>query len=153
MRLALVVSRYHNSINQGLERGAREYLREINLEIDEVFPSPGSFEIPVICRALIATQRFDGIIALGCVVQGETAHFENINLSVSQALMQISLESLTPVAFGILTTYSMEQAWARSGGDIHNRGREAARACVEMVSLLSRIRISSPNSPPSEDHP
>ena len=80
------------------------------------------------------------MICLGCVIKGDTAHFEFISLGATVGIQQASLATETPIAFGILTTYTEEQAVSRSRADVHNKGREAAAACVESIALLRRIK-------------
>ncbi len=142
MRLAIVVSRFNPEVTGGLLQGAREYLGEHAVSVDErdVFDAPGAFEIPLIAQTLLKTGRFDGVICLGCVIKGDTAHFEFISLGATVGLMQGMLSAGAPIAFGILTTYTDEQAEARSRKDAHNKGREAAAACLETAQTLVRIR-------------
>ncbi len=141
-RLAVITSQFNPEVTQGLLSGAREYLAEQKIAIasDDQFSAPGAFEIPLIAKTLARTGRYDGVICLGCVIKGDTAHFEFISLGTTLGLMQSSLETDTPITFGILTTYTDEQARVRSLPDAHNKGREAAAACVESLRTLSAIR-------------
>ncbi|MBE7212511.1 MAG: 6,7-dimethyl-8-ribityllumazine synthase [Gluconacetobacter diazotrophicus] len=141
-RLALVVSRFNEPVTGGLRRGALEWLGEHGIAVreDDRFDAPGAFELPVLAQALARTGRYEGVICLGCVIKGDTAHFEFIALGAAVGLMQAMLSAEVPIAFGVLTTYSDEQARVRSAADEHNKGREAAAACVESISLLRRIR-------------
>lgn len=141
MRFAVVVSRFNEEVTGGLLRGARQYLGEQGVELreEDVFPAPGAFEIPLLARRLAKTGRYAGVLGLGCVIKGDTAHFEFISLGASVGLMQAMLETDTPLAFGILTTYDDAQAVARSRDDAHNKGREAAAACLETARTLARI--------------
>ncbi|WP_428395408.1 6,7-dimethyl-8-ribityllumazine synthase [Lichenicoccus sp.] len=143
-RLALVISRFNPEITGGLRDGAQAWLAEhgITLQEADVFESPGAFELPLIAQALARSGRFGGVICLGCVIKGDTAHFEFISLGASIGLMQASLATQVPISFGILTTYTEEQAVARSGNDAHNKGREAAAACVESIAVLQAIQVS-----------
>jgi 6,7-dimethyl-8-ribityllumazine synthase len=140
-RLALVVSRFNEEVTGGLRRGAIEWLGEHGIPVrnEDVLPAPGAFELPLLAQALARTGRFDGVICLGCVIKGDTAHFEFISLGAATGLMQAGLSTGVPIAFGVLTTYTDEQAVARSRDDIHNKGREAAAACVESIALLQQI--------------
>ena len=140
-RVALVVSRFNEEVTGGLRRGALAWLAEHGIAVrdGDVIAAPGAYEMPLIAQALARSGRYDGVICLGCVIKGDTAHFEFISLGASIGLMQASLATGVPVAFGILTTYTEAQAAARSGPDVHNKGREAAAACVETVALLRRI--------------
>ncbi|MBO1358301.1 6,7-dimethyl-8-ribityllumazine synthase [Acetobacter sacchari] len=140
-RLALVVSRFNEDVTGGLRNGAIEWLGEHGITVadDDFFPAPGAFELPLLAQALARTGRYEGVICLGCVIKGDTAHFEFISLGATVGIMQASLATETPVAFGVLTTYTEQQAVDRSREDIHNKGREAAAACVESIALLRRI--------------
>lgn len=138
---ALVVSRFNSEITDGLLRGALAYLNENNIRPadSDIHYAPGAFEIPLIAQALARTGRYRGVICLGCVIKGETAHFEFISLGATYGLMRASLETGVPISFGILTSYTEEQALARSRDDGANKGREAAAACVEGALELQRI--------------
>jgi len=142
IRLALVVSRFNEEVTTGLQRGAESYLQRagVSLSVEDVIFAPGVFEIPLIAQTLARTRRYDGVICLGCVIKGDTAHFEFISLAASTGLMQATLETGAPITFGILTTYNDAQAEARSADDGHNKGIEAAAACVESIEILRRIR-------------
>lgn len=144
MRFALVVSRFNEEITSGLKQGALQFLAEKNVLIDgrDIFAAPGAFEAPLIARKLARTGRYAGVICLGCVIKGDTAHFEFISLGATVGIMQTMLETETPVAFGILTTYNDEQAETRSRADAHNKGREAAGACYETALTLKAISES-----------
>ena len=140
-RLAIIVSRFNEEVTGGLLAGARAYLTEQGISIPEnaVFPAPGAYEIPLLAQALARSGRYDGVICLGCVIKGDTAHFEFISLSASIGLMNACLSTGVPLSFGILTTYTDEQAITRSRDDAHNKGREAAAACLETVRALQSI--------------
>jgi 6,7-dimethyl-8-ribityllumazine synthase len=145
VRLAIVVSRFNPEVTGGLLGGARAQLAENGVEVahDDIFEAPGAFETPLIAQALVKSGRYDGVICLGCVIKGDTAHFEFISLAASTGIMAASLATETPIAFGILTTYTDEQAEVRSGSDAANKGREAAAACLETALTLRRIRAST----------
>lgn len=141
-RFALIRSRFNPEVTEGLERGSHEILAEHGIKIadKDVFLAPGAFEIPLLAQELARTGRYDGVICLGCVIKGDTAHFEFISGSTAYGLMQAGLETRTPIAFGILTTYTDEQANLRSRPDAHNKGREAAGACLELAESLRQIK-------------
>ena len=141
-RLALVVSQFNPEVTHGLRDGALAYLAENGISIapDHIFLAPGAFEIPLIAKRL-AQSGFDGVICLGCVIKGDTAHFEYISEATAHGLMQAGLETGKPITFGILTTYTDEQAIVRSRKDEHNKGREAAAACLEALRTLFAIGI------------
>lgn len=140
-RLAILVSQFNTEVTGGLLLGAKKYLAEQELPVDEadVYSAPGAYEIPIIARALARDAAYDGVICLGCVIKGDTAHFEFISLAASMGLMTASLEVNKPLSFGILTTYTDEQAEARSADDPHNKGREAAAACLATVRQLQNV--------------
>jgi 6,7-dimethyl-8-ribityllumazine synthase len=140
-RFALVVSQFNEEVCQGLLKGAHEYLGEkgITIKSQDQFSAPGAFEIPLIAQSLAETNLYDGVICIGCVIKGDTAHFEFISLGATVGLMQSTLKTKTPITFGILTTYTDEQALVRSQPNSHNKGREAAAACFEAVQTLKKI--------------
>lgn len=140
-RFAIVVSRFNEEVTSGLLKGALAYLGENAIHVPEadIFSAPGAFEIPLIAQTLARSGRFDGVICIGCVIKGDTAHFEYISQAASTGLMTASLSTGIPLTFGILTTYSDEQALIRSRDDGHNKGREAAAACLEAHRTLAAI--------------
>ena len=140
LRLAIVVSRFNEEVTGGLLKGAQATVAEMGLAEAEVIEAPGAFEIPLIAQTLARTGRYDGVICLGCVIKGDTAHFEFISLGAAVGLMSAGLATSTPITFGILTTYTDDQATVRSRDDAHNKGREAALACIETAHTLTAIR-------------
>lgn len=144
-RLALVVSRFNEAVTGGLRRGALDWLAEHDIAVRDmdIIAAPGAFELPLIAQSLARTGRYAGVICLGCVIKGDTAHFEFISLGAATGLMQASLATGVPIAFGVLTTYTDEQAVVRSRADLHNKGREAAAACVESIAILQAIDAGS----------
>jgi len=136
-RLAVVVSRYNPEIVDGLVAGARERLVEIGVPDGQIttFWVPGAFEIPQAARFAAQTGRFDAIICLGCLIKGETAHFDVLASATSLGIMDAAQATGVPMAFGVLTTYTEEEALARSAAGAGNKGREAAHAAVEMVTV------------------
>lgn len=145
---AILVSRFNQEITDGLLQGAVNTLVEKGFtphDID-VFYAPGAFEIPLIAKKLAQTKKYKGVICLGAVIKGDTAHFEFISLGAATGLMQSMLETEVPLSFGILTTYTEEQALARSRTDAHNKGREAALACWETSLMLRNISAYQTNS-------
>ena len=142
MRFAIVTSKFNAEVTNGLREGALAYLKEKEMSATqiELFEAPGAFETPLIAQKLARTGRFSGVICLGSVIKGETAHFEFISLGASMGIMQAMLSTNVPISFGILTTYTDEQAALRSANDQHNKGREAAAACFETALLFESIR-------------
>jgi len=139
LRIGIVVSRWNSDITNSLLAGALRMLTacsvtEENVMVIEV---PGAVEIPVAARAI--AERVDAVVALGCVVKGDTAHFEHVSRIAMDGIARVSDEFAIPVTCGILTTYDMEQALARAGNDEENKGSEAALAAIEMASLLRSV--------------
>ena len=141
MRVAVVVSRFNDDITARLRDGAVEALTVAGAAPDaiEVFDVPGAFEIPWAARAAAATGRFDAVVTLGCVIRGETYHFEVIADAVARGVTDAAGETGVPITFGVLTTDTMEQALARAAMDRTNKGWEAAIAAVEMAHLARRL--------------
>ena len=140
IRIALVVSAFNEEVTGGLKAGALQVLTEEKITNIEEFQAPGAFEIPLIAKALAKTGRFSGVICLGCVIKGDTAHFEFISLGATLGIQMATLETGVPISFGILTTYTDEQACVRSSKDEHNKGREAALAVLASLRTLKTIR-------------
>lgn len=140
LRLGIVVSRYNEDISRRLLKGAFDTLRANGGEDPpEVYWVPGALEIPLTLLQLAESSRFDALMALGCVINGETAHFQFVAAECSRGVMQVQLDTGVPIAFGVLTTFDREQALARSGAK-NNKGREAAETALEMANLLRRLQ-------------
>lgn len=140
-RFAVVVSRFNTSITSGLLAGAQAMMSEAGVRDGDVMVIhvPGAFELPVAALHAARTGQFDAVICLGCLIKGDTMHFEYIAEAASQGIMRVSLETGVPVAFGLLTTVTEDQAIARSTAGAGNKGREAAAAAIEMAVLLRRL--------------
>ena len=140
-RFAIVVSRYNQNITGKLLEGALATLGKHGVADDaiEVAWVPGAWEIPLVADRFAQTRQFAAVLTLGCVIRGETTHDQHINQQVSASLGEISLRTGVPVAFGVLTVNSLEQAIHRSGGNVGNKGEEAATAALEMASLLRQL--------------
>ncbi|CAN5361575.1 6,7-dimethyl-8-ribityllumazine synthase [soil metagenome] len=138
LRVAIVASRFNESVVDALIEGAVRTLEAHGVAARhvELVRVPGAFEIPAAARRVLAARSPDAVIALGAVIRGETPHFDYICASCSHALARVALEAPVPVAFGVLTVDSLEQAHARSGEDDANKGSEAAAAVMEMISLF-----------------
>jgi 6,7-dimethyl-8-ribityllumazine synthase len=140
--VAIVVSRFNESVTKRLVEGALDALMRHGGEranIDVVWV-PGAWELPAATRALLATERYDAIIALGAVIRGETPHFEFVAGEASRGLAEAGADFDVPIGFGLLTTDTVEQAEARAGGAHGNKGWDAALAALEMVNLFERLR-------------
>jgi 6,7-dimethyl-8-ribityllumazine synthase len=140
-RFGIVVSRFNPDVTEGLLRGARAALAEAEVADSDisVVRVPGAFEIPLAALKLAQSKRIDAIITLGCLIKGDTMHFEYIAAAASQGIMDVTTSTGVPVAFGVLTTLTDEQAAERATDDAHNKGREAALAAIEMATLLRRL--------------
>jgi 6,7-dimethyl-8-ribityllumazine synthase len=139
-RVAVVASRFNEPIVKKLVDGALEALLKYGVvfeDIDVVWV-PGAWELPLAARWLLASERYDGIVAVGAVIRGDTAHFDYIAGEASKGLAEASAESETPIGFGVLTTDTEEQAEERAGGAHGNKGWDAAVAMLEMVDLVDR---------------
>lgn len=140
MRFALVVSDYHVTITAGLEKGARAVLAEAGAgDRCERFVVPGAFEIPQVAQRAAESGRFAAVICLGCLIRGETPHFDYIAQAVSHGIMRAAQATGVPMAFGVLTTNTMAEAQARAAADPDNKGREAATAAVAMARLYREL--------------
>jgi 6,7-dimethyl-8-ribityllumazine synthase len=141
LRLGIVAARFNDFIVESLLKGALDALRrhgatEKQVEIVRV---PGAFDIPIVARKLALSRRYEALIALGAVVRGQTPHFEYVAGECASGLARIALESGVPIAFGVLTTDTMEQAVDRAGGKAGNKGADAALTALEMANLLRRL--------------
>ena len=140
-RFAIVSARFYAKLADWLEDGARRGLRDCGVAESDVtlFTVPGCFEIPLVARKLAVSGRYDALIALGAVIRGDTPHFDYVAGECAAGIAQVALESGVPVAFGVLTTDTVEQATARAGGKDGNKGAAAALTAIEMANLLRRL--------------
>ncbi len=141
LRFVLVAARFNEFVVEPLVRGALDALKrhgvlEKQVEIVRV---PGAFELPIVVRKLAQSQRYDAIITLGAVIRGQTPHFDYVAGECASGIARIALESGVPVAFGVLTTDTMEQALDRAGGKAGNKGADCALVAIEMANLLRRL--------------
>ncbi len=141
LRFGLVVSRFNSFIVDRLVEGALDTLvrhgaEETNLTVVKV---PGAFELPLVTKKMAGSGKYDALICLGAVIRGGTPHFEYVSSEMTKGIAAASLESGLPVAFGVLTTDSVEQAIERAGTKAGNKGVEAAMSAIEMVNLLGAV--------------
>jgi 6,7-dimethyl-8-ribityllumazine synthase len=141
MRFAIVVSRFNEEITAGLLEGALDTFEQAEVSTEDVtiVRVPGAFEIPQTAMRLAESGRFDAIVTIGCLIKGDTMHFEYIASACSQGIMDAAAATGVPMAFGVLTTLTEEQAMARAAGGPDNKGREAALAAIEMATLFQRF--------------
>jgi 6,7-dimethyl-8-ribityllumazine synthase len=140
-RVAIVVSRFNAFITDRLRDGAVDALGASGIHPSqvEVFAVPGAFEIPQAARAVAETGRFDAVVCLGCLIRGETPHFDYIASATAHGITDAAGDTGVPMAFGVLTTNTVEQALERAGDGPENKGREAASAAVEMAGLYRTL--------------
>lgn len=139
--IAIVASRFNEFVVDRLISGAIDTLERHGVKASqiEIARVPGAYEIPLACQNLAQTKRYAGVIALGAVVRGETAHFEYVAGACANGVLQAQLATNIPMTFGVLTTESLEQAVARAGSTVGNKGSEAAMGLIEMINLLGKI--------------
>jgi 6,7-dimethyl-8-ribityllumazine synthase len=145
-RVAVVISRYNELVTARLLEGARQCLSEHDVppgRVDVIWV-PGSFELPVVAETAAASGRYAAIVALGCVIRGETAHFEYVAGEAARGLANVALAHRVPVGFGVLTTETLEQAMARAGGAAGNKGYEATAAALATAGIVSRLTRAAP---------
>jgi 6,7-dimethyl-8-ribityllumazine synthase len=141
VRVAIVVATFNDFVTEKLLAGAVEYASQAGVSTDDVvvLRVPGSFEIPLAAQRAAETGRFDAIVCLGCLIRGATPHFEYISQAVSLGLTAAAAATGIPMAFGVLTTNSAEEALERAQPGPTNKGWEAAQAALEMASLLAQL--------------
>ena len=141
LKIGLLVARFNELITSRLLQGAEQGLLKHQVKKSDinVVWVPGAFEIPLVAKHLAVTGKFDVIICLGAVIKGQTPHFEYVSTQVSNGISKISLDTETPIMFGILTTNDMDQALERSGGTSGNKGYESATGAIQMVNLLKKL--------------
>jgi 6,7-dimethyl-8-ribityllumazine synthase len=145
LRFAIVVARFNSFITERLLAGALDALRRTGCEEAdiEIVKVPGSWEMPLVARELAGRKRHDAIICLGAVIRGDTPHFDYVAGEAAKGLAQVAAETGVPVAFGVLTCNTLEQAIDRAGAKGGNKGFDAAMTAVEMADLLRRLRENS----------
>ncbi len=141
IKIGVVTSRFNSEITEKLEEGALQYLESLNSKKVQVLSVrvPGAVEIPLACQALFK-KGCDGVVALGCIIRGETSHYDLVCNSVERGVTQLMLEFQRPIGFGVLTTENEEQALDRVGGKHGHKGKEAAEVTFEMIGLLKDLK-------------
>ena len=145
LRIAIVVSRFNDFVTDRLLEGATDALLAAGAPADAVdtVSVPGAYEVPQAARTAAATGAYDAVVCLGCLIRGETPHFEYISEAVAHGIMSASADTGVPMSFGVLTTNSAEQALERAVPGSANKGWEAAMAAVEMATLRRALRAGS----------
>ena len=140
-RFAIVAARFNEPIVTRLVEGARHAFAaaKVPAEAVELHWVPGSFELPVAALHLAQTRRYAAVVCVGVVIRGETPHFEHVAREAAAGIRHVAMTTGVPATFGVITTYTEEQAWARAGGPVGNRGEEAAAAALEMADFIQGI--------------
>lgn len=141
LKIAVVVSEWNNEITDNLKNAAVSTLLNHNLKETNIIVKyvPGSFELPLGAKLFIENTDVDAVICLGCVIQGETRHFDFVCQGVTQGIMELNIKTGIPVIFGVLTTNNQIQAKDRAGGILGNKGEEAAIAALKMIKLKNEV--------------
>ena len=141
-RVAVVAARFNAHIVDELLAGCLHRLKQLGIDESriETHRVPGAFELPVAAKVLAQTDRFNAIICLGCVVRGDTPHFDYVAGEAARGIQQVALSESLPVIFGVLTTNTEQQALDRTGGSHGHAGERAAEAALEMIALVARAR-------------
>lgn len=141
-KIAIVVSEYNEAITFALKKGCIETLKKYGVKEKNLFTElvPGAYELPLAAKWMYEKKKADAVIVLGCVIKGDTDHDIYINNAVSQALMNLSLQTKAPFVFGVITPNSMQQAKDRAGGKHGNKGVECAVAALKMLALKDRLK-------------
>jgi 6,7-dimethyl-8-ribityllumazine synthase len=141
MRFVILVSEWNAEVTRALEKGAIATLLAAGASADNIvsYPVPGSYELPLAAQWFAQKPEVDAVICLGCVIQGETRHFDFISQAVADGIMKVSLENNKPVVFGVLTPNTPQQALDRAGGKHGNKGDEAAHAAIKMLALQQLV--------------
>ncbi len=144
-RFAIVVSRFNGFVTEPLLDGALKALAERGADLNrvDIVKVPGAWELPIAARTVAATRKPDAIICLGAVIRGDTPHFDYVAGEAARGIADASAESGIPIAFGVLTTNTAEQASARAGGKSGNKGFDAALTAIEMANLVRNLRAQS----------
>ena len=140
-KIALLVSRFNAYVVKDLLSGALDTLERSGVNKDDltILYVPGAHEMPIAAQRLAASKKYDAIIALGAVIRGSTPHFEYVAGECVKGISQVSLDSEIPIAFGVLTVDTVEQAIERSGANSENKGAEAAESVIRMINLLEKL--------------
>ena len=143
LRIAVIVSAYHASVTESLREGALAALAHANAGADRavtIISVPGAFEIPLVARRAAESGDFDALVCLGCIIRGETPHFDYIASAVAHGITTASQATGVPITFGVLTTNTPEEAQARAGVGRANKGWEAAMAAVQVANVVRALR-------------
>ncbi|MBC8202971.1 MAG: 6,7-dimethyl-8-ribityllumazine synthase [Planctomycetes bacterium] len=139
LSIAIIVSRYHADITDALAEGAKQAFIDAGGDASQLtlIPVSGAWELPVVASTLLEEKKVDAVVALGCIITGETTHDQVIANAIAGGLMQLSLNSGKPVSMGVLTCKTFEQAMARAGGDCGNKGIESMNAALATIATIN----------------
>src|SRR5919206_1924933 len=145
LRFAVIVSRFNSFITERLLGGAMDALSRTGADTEQidVVKVPGSWEVPVVAGELARSKRYDAVICLSAVIRGDTPHFDYVASEAAKGIAHVSADTGVPVAFGVLTTNTLEQAIDRAGAKGGNKGFDAAMTAIEMANLLRKLRENS----------
>jgi len=150
IRIAIIASAYNRWITDPMTAGAREALSRLARDAEcEVFEAPGAFELPVLAASAIDTGRFDAVVCLGCIIKGETRHDEVIADAIANAIQNLACQTGIPVAFGVLTTNTAQEAEARAGGAKGNKGAEAMEAALATLFTIEQMNAKTTATEPA----
>ena len=149
LRVGIIVAQFNEAITSRLLQGAREATAKhgVREELLTIVHVPGSFELPQAAERMARSGKWDALTALGCVIRGETAHFDFVAAEAARGIAQVARETGVPVSFGVLTTNNVDQAMARSGGAQGNRGFDAMESAIKMANLHRRLREADALTP------
>lgn len=137
-RVLIITAKFNEMITRSLELGARETLQDAGCTVKSLWV-PGAFELPVAAQKAAKSGKFDAIICLGCVIKGETAHFDHVAGQAAAGIMKAALDNQIPVVFGVLTTDTVEQALNRAGLKLGNKGIESAHTALSMIKVMKEL--------------
>ena len=140
VRIAVITARWNSEVTERLCKGALRALERHSVQAVEDFYVPGAFELPLAVQRAARTGRFDAVIALGCVIRGDTPHFDYVCAETTRGIGEVGLREDLPVAFGLLTTDNLQQALDRAGENQQNKGEEAALTVLEMLDLFRNMQ-------------
>jgi 6,7-dimethyl-8-ribityllumazine synthase len=141
-RIAVITARWNSQVTDGLRDGALRALARHNVQAVEDFYVPGAFELPLAAQRAAKTGRFEAVLTLGCVIRGDTPHFDYVCAETTRGIGEVSLNQDIPVAFGLLTTDNLQQAMDRAGDNNENKGEEAALTVLEMLELFKNMQVA-----------
>lgn len=147
LKIGMVTSRFNSQITEGMENAALKVLDQKGIRVFLV-RVPGAVEIPLAAQSLFEKRRCDGVVVLGCVIRGQTQHFDYVCRAVERGCSELQLRWGRPLGFGVLTTENRQQALERAGGEKGNKGREAALVTLEMIQLLKSLKTHEGDSKP-----